>query len=274
MKNLVFPIVFWFIFSSAGLTQNQVCDTLYLTNGTALPLYIDSMVNKRIYGRSCDDMDNRKLVFNAGELVSVKLKNGLIISDFAMDPKESQFQMTTHSADQEGWVFSKKSKKRKVIIPKKNQIAVRYLTASGNKTSYGRLISLNGRELTLETKRKGVLSIPIETISSIKKQKRIGWLGTVLGGLGMVTMVLLVIGFIIASIVIASISLTISVLTAGGNSSDPGPGCSPAILLLLIGSITAIVLSLPTTIKEPFSGEWEISGPPLEYFEGRTLDQP
>lgn len=272
MKNFIIFLISSLFLVFSLFAQDQRCDTLFLANGKKVPLQIDSFNDGRIFGKSCDHQVERFLVIRGEKVDAIKQNDGGMLWDIPQESAEFASLLKLESTEQQGWIFNQKSGNRQLVIPKTNQISVKYMTLRGKKTSYGKLISLNGHELALETKRKGVLKIPTERISKISLQKKAGWLGQLLGSIGVIVTILLTIGAIIAGIFLASFSLALFAST--GEYQEQKPGCAYIIPVLLIASIVAIILSLPKTISDPFAGDWEVTGPKVALYEEIPVDQP
>lgn len=272
MKNFIILSGIFLFFTISFFVQGQNCDTLFLSNGKKVPIQIDSFKDGRIFGKSCEHKVERFLVIRGDRVGTIKRSDGEMLWDLPQDGSLVALTLDEEASQQQGWVFNQKVGKRQLVVPKKNQISVRYMTPRGRKLSYGKLIALDGHELTLETKRKGVIKIPTETVSKISLQKKGGWLGQLLGSIGVIFTVFLTIGILIAGIFLAAFSLALFAST--GEHQDPKPGCAYIIPILLVASIVAIIMSMPKSITDPFAGEWEVTGPGVTHYEEIPVDQP
>lgn len=237
------------------------CDTLLLLSEQELRVKVDSIADDKVYYRPCDGV---------GEQQAMLLRMVTEIKGY--EPETDSFSDNSERAGEEDliaqekeavpkWLFSSKVKKRiKRKLEKGIKVKVTFIDTKEAKerNCTGRLKDINEEHVVINIQNKP-LEIPKANVVKITPKKRFGVLGRIIGGLaigfGLVSIIFLL-GFLLV------VLFLIGIFGRENVDSEPAEeetrrGCTWIFIAMLVGSL-ALILSIPKSIKNPFSDDWKV----------------
>lgn len=154
------------------------------------------------------------------------------------------------------WTFTPREKGKPILLPASQKVRVHFRENRIKRKRKGYMESMEGDSVVLQTKRFGRISIPKSVVTEITVEKKLGTFGIVIGSIIVYT------AFALLAIV-AFIFLLVFALS-GGNTSVASAGSGSPVgcvigFMLGVAGFALLILSMPHSIKAPFSDRWEIT---------------
>ena len=255
------------------------CSTIILGNDKEISATIIKIESGNLFYERCPDTTDRQFTIPVNyikEIIEPSGKIDSLSSHVVKTEKTQSFKIKNKPIKK--WVFKKIGKKITRTISKGLMVKVTFLDENNKQQKVsGRWKNLTEEAVILETKKGTVLTIPKKDVIQIKLLRKLRALGT------SVWFILLIGGVALLTVLGIVVAWNFFINYAGGTASvNPnnaakdygcGLGCTLPILLVA-GAFVVMLLIMPKSIREPFSGKWEITYPSAQKDQQETIKLP
>lgn len=156
------------------------------------------------------------------------------------------------------WIFRHQAKKKEYVLHEGDRITVEHFEYGHLFRSKGFLHTIDDSLLHVRNDYGYVFPVDRDKVLKIKRHRKGGKTGQTLGALSIALGVLITIGVLLASLMLAMVSIAMFMVAPFSDSEGPKePGCTVPFLVLLAGA-GLLVLSQPKAIKNPFGANWQV----------------
>lgn len=231
------------------------CDTLQLKDQPPQLVEVEQLSTALIRYRPCGQTRGgiRKVAWNQVEdyRPTGSDRKGMQAANPAKNPKAGPDTRNK-------WIFTHRSKEKEFVIHEGDRLTVEHYEYGQLFRSKGFLHTIDDNLLYVRNDYGYVFPVSRDKVLKIKRHRKGGKAGQTLGALSIGLGVLIAIGVLLASLMLAMVSIAMFMVAPFSDNKGPKePGCTVPILILLAGA-GIFALSQPKAIKDPFGANWQV----------------